>query len=75
MRTFIAIELPDEIKDALAQLQEGLKKSGADVKWVEPKNIHLTLKFLGEIDEKKAENTIKIINEIAKDLSSFQADR
>lgn len=73
MRTFIAIELPEEIKDALAQLQEDLKKSGADVKWVEPKNIHLTLKFLGEIDEIKAQNIIKIIEEIAQGLNSFKA--
>ena len=51
MRTFIAIELPKEIKEYLARVQNKLKASGADVKWVEPANIHLTLKFLGEIDE------------------------
>ena len=36
MRTFIAIELPAQIKDKLSELQTLLKKSGADVKWVEP---------------------------------------
>ncbi len=51
MRAFIAIELPEEIKNYLNKLQGQLKTSGADVKWVEPQNIHLTLKFLGEIDD------------------------
>jgi RNA 2',3'-cyclic 3'-phosphodiesterase len=55
MRAFIAIGLPQEIKDTLARLQAKLKTAGADVKWVEPKNIHLTLKFLGEIDDQAKE--------------------
>ena len=50
MRTFIAIELPKVILDSLALLEERLKNTEADVKWVEPRNIHLTLKFLGEVD-------------------------
>lgn len=53
MRTFIAIELPKEIKDYLKGLEDKLRLSGADVKWVKPENIHLTLKFLGEIGEKQ----------------------
>lgn len=72
MRTFIAIELPREIKDSLASLQEQLKKSGADVKWVEPQNIHLTLKFLGEIDDKKLDKITNVLEAVAKDRSSFQ---
>jgi 2'-5' RNA ligase len=50
IRSFIAIELPLEVKQALSRLQAKLKSaSGAPVKWVEPGNIHLTLKFLGDI--------------------------
>ncbi len=71
MRTFIAIALPDNIKKVLSTLQEELKKSGADVKWVEVHNIHLTLKFLGEIDEKKLQKIEQIIEEIAKTEDSF----
>lgn len=55
MRSFIAISLPPPIQTYLTQLQDELKSTGADVKWVEPANIHLTLKFLGEIDEYTAE--------------------
>jgi 2'-5' RNA ligase len=71
MRTFIAIELPKEIKDSLASLQAQLKTSGADVKWVEPQNIHLTLKFLGEVDEKKLEKIVNILEEVAKNKNPF----
>jgi 2'-5' RNA ligase len=71
MRVFIAIPLPLEIKDVLAGLQEKLKKSGADVKWVEPANIHLTLKFLGERDEKKIKQITDILEEVARNKKQF----
>jgi RNA 2',3'-cyclic 3'-phosphodiesterase len=71
MRTFIAIELPQDIKDAISRLQSKLKATGADVKWVSPSNIHLTLKFLGEIDEKTRDATIEVMQEIASDISTF----
>lgn len=72
MRAFIAIELSPEIKDSLAQIESHLKYSGADVKWVEKDNIHLTLKFLGEITEEKAEKIKSILDEIAKFTKSFE---
>jgi len=72
MRTFIAIGLPQEIKDALACLQNKLKQSGADIRWVEPQNIHLTLKFLGERDDKKLEKIKQILEEVAKNISPFR---
>jgi 2'-5' RNA ligase len=58
IRSFIAIELPQEIKLALTRLQEKIKSAGnAPVKWVDPGNIHVTLKFLGDVS---AEITGKI---------------
>ena len=72
MRTFIAIELPQEIREFLSLAQAQLKATGADIKWVEPQNIHLTLKFLGEIDKVKSEKIIKIIEEVAKDNNAFE---
>jgi RNA 2',3'-cyclic 3'-phosphodiesterase len=72
MRVFIAIELSGEIREALAQTQSHLKYSGADVKWVEKENIHLTLKFLGEITEEKAKNIKDILDETAKLTKSFE---
>ncbi|MFH1458344.1 MAG: RNA 2',3'-cyclic phosphodiesterase [Candidatus Omnitrophota bacterium] len=72
MRTFIAIELPEEIKESLAQLQGRLKDSKADVKWVEPKNIHLTLKFLGEINDEQLREITKILEQVAEKNVGFQ---
>lgn len=71
MRTFIAIELSQEIKEYLTSLQNKLKISKADVRWVEPKNIHLTLKFLGEIDENKLGQISVTIEEVAKENNRF----
>jgi len=72
MRTFIAIGLPETIRDSLAGTQERLKNSGADVKWVEPANIHLTLKFLGEADNGKLPEVILILEDVIKDKKVFQ---
>lgn len=51
IRSFIAVELPGELKQALTQLQGKFKSAGSlPVRWVDPNNIHLTLKFLGDVD-------------------------
>jgi RNA 2',3'-cyclic 3'-phosphodiesterase len=52
MRLFIAIDLPLEWKRLLALPEESIGWLGRGVKWVEPRGMHLTLKFLGETDEK-----------------------
>ncbi|WP_227766535.1 RNA 2',3'-cyclic phosphodiesterase [Zhaonella formicivorans] len=49
MRLFLAIHLTPELKNVLAEQQAELKRKITGVKWVEPENIHLTIKFLGEI--------------------------
>src|SRR3989338_3145812 len=54
-RAFIAIEMPSEIVREVTRVQEVLGKKRFQGKMTEPENLHLTLKFLGEIDEKKAE--------------------
>jgi len=50
MRSFIAIPLPAEARSLLGEFQEKLRPSRADVRWTAVPSIHLTLKFLGEID-------------------------
>lgn len=50
IRVFVAIELSREAREELSMLQSSLKKTDADVKWVDPANIHLTLRFLGDTD-------------------------
>jgi len=60
-RAFIAIELPEEIIAFIRKIQEGIKSYGFKARWVRPENIHLTLKFLDNInneDIKKAGDAI-----------------
>jgi 2'-5' RNA ligase len=52
-RTFIAIELSKSIRDRLIALQGELAAAAPDVKWVEPENLHVTLLFLGEVDDRE----------------------
>ena len=54
MRTFIAIELPGDLKQAIARVQDQLRGSGASANWTRPEGIHLTLKFLGEVPDVRA---------------------
>lgn len=51
MRAFVAIEIPDAIKQGAAAAQQRLKSAGVEAAWTRPEGIHLTLKFLGEIGE------------------------
>lgn len=50
IRAFIAIPLPQEVIDRARELQAGLREEGLRMRWVRPQAIHLTLKFLGDID-------------------------
>jgi len=49
VRTFVAVETGAEVRRAAVELIEQLRAAGADVKWVAPENLHLTLKFLGDV--------------------------
>jgi RNA 2',3'-cyclic 3'-phosphodiesterase len=71
MRTFIAIEIPSEIKSALAALQTELRRAGADVNWTKPKNLHLTLNFLGEVDERRMAEVEKTCVSSAAEFRPF----
>ncbi|MFC1816785.1 RNA 2',3'-cyclic phosphodiesterase [Thermodesulfobacteriota bacterium] len=67
IRTFIAIELPENIISAIRNVQEGLRSYRFKVRWVRPENIHLTLKFLGNIN-------ISRINLIGRTISGSVKD-
>ncbi|MCP4270139.1 MAG: RNA 2',3'-cyclic phosphodiesterase [Candidatus Brocadiaceae bacterium] len=71
IRAFIAIEIDSEIKNRLSEHIDKLKRTGADVKWVLPGNIHLTLKFLGHIEEDTLPGLNKIVSDAASSLKSF----
>lgn len=75
IRSFIAIELPQEVRQALAGLQAKLKAAGnAPVRWVDPGSIHLTLKFLGDIDSGITGGITAALAEAACGTHSFSVE-
>jgi len=75
IRSFIAIELPREVKQGLGMLVERLRGGGYPVvKWVEPEGIHLTLKFLGDIASDKLPEIIRATGEAAQGISPFAVE-
>lgn len=72
IRAFIAIELNTEVKNVIAEIEKNLKLSGADVKWVKPDIAHITLKFLGEINQTQIITIKEIMSEITADCPCFK---
>lgn len=67
MRAFIAIDINDNVRQKLVEAQEKIEKTkSAKIKFVEPENLHLTLKFLGEITEEQAEEIKRVLEIVAK---------
>jgi 2'-5' RNA ligase len=71
MRTFIAIDLAPELRAALENLVARLKATGADVRWVGPKGMHLTLKFLGEVERDEAKGLAGALGPIVSKYRRF----
>jgi 2'-5' RNA ligase len=53
MRLFVALEIPTEVRENLAALIESLRAVPPKARWVRPENLHVTLKFIGEVPETK----------------------
>ncbi len=71
IRSFIAIEVSKEVKNNIAALTAKLGQSRADVKWVSALNLHITLKFLGDIREEDIANIRNVIKESAAGVKPF----
>jgi 2'-5' RNA ligase len=71
MRLFVAVNLPEEIKNRLGAVQEQLRGAQADVSWVRPGNVHLTLKFLGEVEETRLERVGAALTEAVRGHAPF----
>lgn len=71
MRLFVAVNLSSEIRERLATVQDRLRHAQADVSWVRPENIHITLKFLGETEEKRLPSIREALADAARTGASF----
>jgi 2'-5' RNA ligase len=65
VRTFVALELSKDIQDQLALAQETIRGCRARLTFVDPENIHITVKFLGEVDEKRLPGVIDALRSFA----------
>ena len=75
IRSFIAIELPGEVREGLARLRNAMKRDEHKfVKWVSPDGIHLTLKFLGNIPSKKVTEITEALEEATQGISPFHLE-
>ena len=72
MRTFIAVPVEKSLVPKILELQQKFAEFGRVLKFVEPQNLHFTLKFLGEIDEAKCEDVIKALTPLFSGQQSFE---
>jgi 2'-5' RNA ligase len=75
VRSFIALDPGPVIRDRMIALQKelaGAARAGADVKWVEPANLHITLLFLGEVDDRDVVPVCRAVTETAETRGAFE---
>lgn len=73
IRTFVALDPGKAIRDRLASLQDKLAPAGADVKWVERENLHVTMLFLGEVDERDVLDVCRTVGRVCAERPAFPA--
>ena len=64
--TFIGLDVGNDIRGRATDLQAALAGSGADIKWVEPDNLHVTLLFLGELDDRELLEVCRVVSSAAR---------
>ena len=71
VRTFIAVELTDSVREQISRLEQPLRKEGTKVGWVKPENLHLTLKFLGNIQAPCIDDVVEATQEAVQGIKPF----
>jgi 2'-5' RNA ligase len=74
VRTFICIEIPESIKERIDRLQKTLREIEAQVSWTKPSSIHLTLKFLGNVEVSRIERVSNAVRRAATGTSPFELE-
>jgi 2'-5' RNA ligase len=71
IRSFIAIETPPDVKADIAKVQEGLRAAKADVRWESIEKFHITLKFLGNVEEPRLNSLADRLQEALGTFTAF----
>lgn len=74
IRTFVAVEIPLETKDRARRVIAALDTTPAKVKWVEPQNLHWTLKFLGDVDILETPAVCEAVRKAVEPLAAFDVE-
>lgn len=74
IRSFIAIPIPPAIAKSTATLVGRLAHQGDGIKWVPSENLHLTLKFLGDVDNREVPKVCQVVRNCCADIKPFEID-
>jgi len=72
IRTFLAVDLSNEIRAELVGLQDRLARTGVEIKWTDPENLHITLIFLGEVEDREIPRVCRIAQDIVARRPAFR---
>ena len=71
MRVFVAINPTEAVRSRVKAAARPLREAGFPIRWVADENVHLTMKFLGEVPEERLEDLYRAVDEAAECVSSF----
>ena len=72
IRTFIAVDVSNEIRNAAAKTIYRLSSDSVDFNWLEKENLHITLNFLGDVEEAEVPAVCSLVSETVSDFDSFE---
>jgi 2'-5' RNA ligase len=72
LRTFIAVELASSVITRAGDLIDKLRVAAAEINWVRPQQMHLTLKFLGDVPDTETPDICRVVSEVAADFEPFE---
>ena len=71
MRAFIALPLPDSVKEELGKIQTACQDLRLDAKWVKPDNMHMTFKFLGDVELERIDDVEQALRATVTRFDAF----
>lgn len=74
IRTFVAVSIPESIRTQIADFQKILRQHHADIKWIRQESIHITLKFLGDVEEERVTEIGDALQMCVREYSPFSVE-
>ncbi len=74
VRAFLALEISDDVRSKIMEFEGELEASGADIKLVEKENLHVTMKFLGDVNEVVLEKIFAIMDDVKEERFSIRVE-